>query len=148
MKTWFFLIFGFIPMIVFSQSQSPKINVRFSILVAPFTPLITVEAGIVSNLTLQGETNFVNTHGLNLKYFLQNRMEKSYVFVGNAWVVSDFLRKDKQSTLLPYVGYGYAHRWGNKNQWTFDSRLGLGRTINADNNSIYPVLKTGIGRVF
>jgi hypothetical protein len=38
--------------------------------------------------------------------------------------------------------------WGNKNQWTFDSRIGLGRTLNADNNAIYPVLKTGIGRVF
>jgi hypothetical protein len=148
MKHYFLLAFCFISTSIFSQNAPPKFNVRLSVLVAPFTPLLTMETAIVGDLTLQVETNFVNTHGLNLKYFLKNRMEKSYVFVGNAWVVSDFLRKDKQPTLLPYIGYGYAHRWGNKNQWTFDSRIGFGRTLNADNNAIYPVLKTGIGRVF
>jgi hypothetical protein len=148
MKTCLLITFLLVSTNIIGQNQVPKFNVRLSVLVAPFTPLLTVESATFGNLTLQGETNFRNIHGLNLKYFLQNRMDKSYVFVGSAWVVDDFLRKDKQTTLLPYLGYGYAHRWGNKNQWTFDSRFGLGRTVNADKNSIYPVIKTGIGRVF
>lgn len=75
-------------------------------------------------------------------------MNGSYLFVGTAFIENDFLRKDKNITFLPYAGYGYAHRFGKDKTWTFDSRLGIGRTTNADNNAIYPVLKTGIGRTF
>lgn len=99
-------------------------------------------------LTIQLETNFVNTHGVNLKYFIHERMNGHFLFIGTAFVESDFLRKDKNTTFLSYAGYGYAHRFGKKNAWTFDSRLGIGKTTNADNNAIYLVLKTGIGRVF
>jgi hypothetical protein len=64
------------------------------------------------------------------------------------FIESDYLRKDKQITFLPYAGYGYAHRFGKSKAWIFDTRLGLGQTINADNNTILLVLKTGIGRTF
>lgn len=30
----------------------------------------------------------------------------------------------------------------------FDSRIGIGRTINADKNTILPIIKTGIGKTF
>lgn len=135
-----------------AQTNEPKLpigNVRLSFLIfPPFTPLLTLEMRTFDKLTVQLETNFINTHGVNLKYFINQGMNGHFIFVGNAFIVSDFLRKDKNITFLPYAGYGYAHRFGKSNAWTFDSRLGIGRTTNADNNLILPVLKTGIGRTF
>lgn len=135
-----------------AQTTEPKLpigNIRLSFLIfPPFTPLLTLEMRTFDKLTVQLETNFINTHGLNLKYFINERLNGHFIFVGNAFIESDFLRKDKNITFLPYAGYGYAYRFGKSNAWTFDSRLGFGRTINADNNAIYPVLKTGIGRTF
>lgn len=127
---------------------NPTVNVRLSFLVFPFTPLLTVEVRTTGNLTLQLESNFVNTHGANLKYFIHNRMDGHYVFTGIALVENKLLRKDEKITFLPYAGYGYAHRFGYRKHWTFDNRVGIGSTTNADNNSIYPVIKTGIGYIF
>ncbi len=141
---------------VFSKLQAqtnglklPIGNIRLSFLIfPPFTPLLTLEMRTFDKLTVQLETNLVNTHGVNLKYFVNQRMNGHFIFVGTAFIENDFLRKDKNITFLPYAGYGYAYRFGKSNAWTFDSRLGIGRTTNADNNAIYPVLKTGIGRTF
>ena len=131
------------------EPKLPTINIRLSLLVfPPLTPLLTFEVRTIDKLTLQLETNFVNTHGVNLKYFTKERMNGNYLFIGTAFLESDFLRKDKNITFLPYAGYGYAYRFGKTNQWLFDSRLGVGRTLNADKNLILPVLKTGIGRTF
>ena len=130
------------------KENNPTANVRLSLLLFPFTPLLTVEVRTIGNVTLQLETNFVNTHGANLKYFIKNRMDGHYVFTGIALVENKLLRQDKKITFLPYAGYGYAYRFGNKKQWTFDNRIGIGATTNADNNGIYPVIKTGIGRTF
>jgi hypothetical protein len=135
----------------FSQTESevrPTANVRLSFLLFPFTPLLTVEVKTFGNLTVQAETNFISTHGVNLKYFIKDTMDGDYVFTGVALVENKLLRADKKTTFLPYAGYGYAYRFGNKEQWIFDSRIGIGVTTNADKNSIYPVIKTGIGRVF
>ena len=148
------LIFCLLFIYVKVQSQTiepklPTINIRLSLLVfPPLTPLLTFEVRTIDKLTLQLETNFVNIHGVNLKYFTKERMNGNYLFVGTAFLESDFLRKDKNITFLPYAGYGYAYRFGKTNQWLFDSRLGIGRTLNADKNLILPVLKTGIGRTF
>jgi hypothetical protein len=131
-----------------SQSTQPHINVRLSFLIFPFSPLLTVESKVIGNVSLQGETNFVNTHGINLKYFLKENMANDYIFIGNAFVTNKILRDDQKSTIIPYLGYGYAYRFGNNRSWTFDSRLGIGFSTNADKNSIYPILKTGIGRLF
>ncbi len=132
-----------------AENQLTKINARLSFLIfPPFSPLLTLETKTFKNLTLQLETNFVNTHGVNLKYFTKQAMNGSYLFVGTAFVENTFLRKDNQITFLPYTGYGYAYRFGKSKAWTWDSRLGIGQTTNADNNAIYPVLKTGIGRIF
>lgn len=134
-----------------SQTIEPKIptaNVRLSFLLAPFTPLLTLEVRTFGKATLQVETNFVNIHGANLKYFFKDRMNGNYVFVGTAFVEDKSLRKDLSATILPYLGYGYAHRFGNTKAWTFDSRIGIGSTINADKNGIYPIIKTGVGRTF
>jgi hypothetical protein len=131
------------------ERDLPTANIRLSLLVfPPITPLLTLEMRTFGNLTVQLETNFVNTHGINLKYFIKERMNGHYVFVGSAFVESSFLRKDLKATILPYAGYGFAHRFGKNFDWTFDSRIGFGRTINADKNGIYPVIKTGIGKVF
>jgi hypothetical protein len=128
--------------------KSPTANIRLSFLIfPPFTPLLTFEIRTFENLTVQLETNFINTHGVNLKYFVKERMNGHFIFVGSAFIESDFLRKDKSITFLPYAGYGYAYRFGKSNAWIFDSRLGFGATTNADKNSILPVLKTGIGRI-
>jgi hypothetical protein len=135
----------------FSQAENqirPIANIRLSFLLFPFTPLLTAEVRTFGNFTIQFETNFVNTHGANLKYFIKDRMDENYIFTGLALVENKLLRDDKKTTSLPYVGYGYAYRFGNKRQWTFDNRVGIGVTINADKNSVYPVIKTGIGRVF
>lgn len=135
-----------------AQPTEPKLpigNVRLSFLIfPPFSPLLTLEMRTFDKITVQLETNFINTHGVNLKYFIDERMNGHFVFLGTAFLENDFLRKDKNITFLPYAGYGYAYRFGKTNAWTFDSRLGIGRTTNADNNAIYPVLKTGIGRTF
>ncbi|TAF75017.1 MAG: hypothetical protein EAZ53_06735 [Bacteroidetes bacterium] len=135
-----------------AQTSEPKLpvgNIRLSFLIfPPFSPLLTLEMRTFDKLTIQLETNFINTHGVNLKYFINERMNGHFIFVGTAFIENDFLRKDKNITILPYAGYGYAHRFGKSNAWTFDSRLGIGRTTNADNNLILPVLKTGIGRTF
>ena len=130
------------------KGNNPTANVRLSFLLFPFTPLLTLEVRTIGNLTLQLETNFVNTHGANLKYFIKNRMDGHYVFTGIALVENKLLRQDNKITFLPYAGYGYAYRFGNKKQWTFDNRIGIGVTTNADRNSVYPVIKTGVGRVF
>lgn len=131
-----------------SSIENPIIILRASILLFPTTPLLTVEVRTTGNFTLQFESNFVNTNGINLKYFLKERMNESYLFTGMAFVENDLLREDGYITSLPYVGYGYAFRFGSKKQWTFDNRIGIGPTLNADTNGIYPVLKTGIGKVF
>ncbi|MGL5892425.1 MAG: hypothetical protein ACRC3B_21215 [Bacteroidia bacterium] len=131
------------------KSEQQVGNIRLSFLIfPPFTPLLTLEMRTFENLTIQLETNFINTHGVNLKYFVKERMNGHFVFVGTAFIENSFLRKDENLTLLPYAGYGYAYRFGKSNAWTFDNRLGIGQTINADKNAIYPVLKTGIGRTF
>lgn len=130
------------------KENNPTANVRLSFLLFPFTPLLTVEVRTIGNLTFQLETNFVNTHGANLKYYIKNRMDGHYVFTGVALVENKLLRQDKKITFLPYIGYGYAYRFGDKKQWTFDNRIGIGTTTNADRNSLYPVIKTGIGRLF
>ncbi len=132
----------------YSQDTSPTANIRLSFLLFPFTPLLSVEVRTFGNLTVQGETNFVHTHGVNLKYFTKQRMNQSYWFVGTAFVTNQLLRKDKKSTILPYLGYGYAYRFGKTEGWVFDSRIGIGPTLNADKNGVYPIIKTGIGRVF
>ena len=152
MKTILTFCLLFVYVKVQSQTTEPKlptINIRLSFLVfPPLSPLLTFEVRTIDKLTLQLETNFVNTHGVNLKYFTKERMNGNYLFIGTAFLESDFLRKDKNITFLPYAGYGYAYRFGKTNQWVFDSRLGIGRTLNADKNLILPVLKTGIGRTF
>lgn len=130
------------------QTIHPVANVRLSFLLLPFSPLLTVEFMTVGNLTVQLESNFVNTHGVNLKYFVKERMNGHHLFTGLALVESITLRQDKKITFLPYAGYGYAYRFGNKNQWVFDSRFGIGSTTNADKNAFYPIVKTGIGRIF
>jgi hypothetical protein len=132
-----------------NETKLPTANIRLSFLVfPPFSPLLTFEMRTSEKLTVQLETNFINTHGINLKYFINERMNGHFIFVGSAFVESDFLRKDKNITLLPYAGYGYAHRFGKSNAWILDSRLGIGVTINADKNIVLPILKTGIGRTF
>jgi hypothetical protein len=129
------------------ESKSPTLNVRLSFLVFPaFSPLLTLETRTFQNLTLQLETNFINTYGLNIKYFLDKRMNGHYIFIGNALLESENLRKDKKITFLPYAGYGYSYLF-SKN-WLFDNRIGIGSTTNADKNMFSPVIKTGIGRVF
>lgn len=152
MKTILMYCFVFACLTSQAQISNPKpsnINIRLSFLVfPPFSPLLTFEVKTIENLTLQLESNFVNTHGVNLKYYVSERMNGHYWFVGTAFLKSDYLRKDKNITFLPYAGYGFAHRFGKSNRWTFDSRLGIGGTVNADKNLILPVLKTGIGRTF
>jgi hypothetical protein len=88
----------------FAQTEkeiNPTANVRLSFLLFPFTPLLTVEVRTIGNITLQLETNFVNTHGANLKYFVKNRMDGHYVFTGIALVENKLLRQDKKITFLP-----------------------------------------------
>ena len=132
-----------------TEPKPPNVNIRLSFLVfPPFSPLLTFEVRTIDKLTLQLETNFMNTHGVNLKYFAKETMNGYYLFVGTAFLENDFLRKDKKIIFLPYTGCGYAHRFGNNKAWIFDSRLGIGRTLNADRNLILPVLKTGIGKTF
>lgn len=135
----------------FSQTAEPHIpiaNIRLSFLLFPFTPLLTAEVRTIGHLTLQFESNFTNTHGANLKYFINERMQEHYIFTGLAIVENKLLRKDKEKTFLPYAGYGYAYRFGERKRWTFDNRIGIGSTTNADNNGVYPIIKTGIGRIF
>ncbi len=132
-----------------NETKLPTANVRLSFLIfPPFSPLLTLEVRTFQSLTVQLETNFVNTHGINLKYFIKERMNGHYIFLGTALLESEYLRKDKNLVYLTYVGYGYAHRFGKTKAWVFDSRIGFGKTINADNNLFLPVLKTGIGRTF
>lgn len=128
--------------------QNANFNARISFLLFPFTPLLTLEIRTLDKLTLQVETNFFNTHGVNLKYYLENRIDKHYLFSGLALVENRNLRRDLRINYLLYAGYGYVHRFGSKNKWIFDSRAGIGPTINADQNAVYPVIKTGIGRIF
>jgi hypothetical protein len=89
-------IFGF--SICFSQEieqKNPIINVRLSFLIFhPIAPLLTFEVRTIDTFTLQFETNFANTHGINLKYFLKEQMNKDFLFLGTAFVQSDYLRKD------------------------------------------------------
>jgi hypothetical protein len=131
------------------EPKTPTLNIRVSFLVFPsFSPLLSLEIRTLENTTVQLESNFLDTHGVNLKCFFKERMKKHYCFIGNAFIESDYLRKDKTTTFLPYVGYGYAYRLGKSEAWIFDSRIGIGRTLNADKNTLLPVVKTGIGRTF
>lgn len=132
------------------RAQNPaempsRVNARLSFLVVPFSPLLSLEISVVKRLTLQVETNFKNTHGLNMKYYLQNRMQTHYVFVGTAFMQHPELGNKGELALLPYAGYGYALRFGNSRRWIFDSRLGLGALRLDGRLSPFPVLKSGIG---
>jgi hypothetical protein len=121
----------------------PSVNIRLSFLLFPFSPLLTVEVRTFDNVTIQGETNFAHTHGLNVKYYTHQAMERGYVFVGSAFVKNSLLREDTSLTSLLYGGYGYAHLLNAT--WVVDGRIGIGPTLNADRNSVYPVVKIGIG---
>ncbi|MBO0934467.1 hypothetical protein [Fibrella aquatilis] len=126
--------------------STPVITVRLSVLLVPITPLVSIECRTVGRFTLQSETNFQHTHGLNLKYYTQTPLAGPYAFVGSALVSSALLRRDGAGTWLPYAGGGYAHVFGS--DWVFDGRLGVGPTLNADKNSVYPVIKVGVGKRF
>jgi hypothetical protein len=141
MRLIFLLLGSLYLQVCFSQTEKviqPSANIRLSFLLFPFTPLLTVEVRTIENLT----------HGANLKYFIKKRMEADYLFTRIALVENKLLRKDNKTTFLPYAGYGYAYRFGKKNKWTFDNRIGIGASTNADKNAFYPVIKTGIGRIF
>ncbi len=142
------IFFGlcFTTLVGYTQPAQPAVSIRLSALLFPFTPLLSVECRTIGSVTIQGETNFVHTHGLNLKYYLQTPLAKSYVFVGSAFVKNRLLRQDEESTILPYAGWGYAYIFDQN--WVFDGRIGLGPTLNADRNSIYPVVKVGVGKRF
>lgn len=129
--------------------QPATFSLRLSVLLfPPATPLLTVEFRAIDAVTVQLETNFVGTHGINIKYFVNQPMSGTYLFAGNAIVASRQLRADGSVALLPYVGGGYAHRFGSAHQWNLDTRVGFGSTINADENLWLPVVKTGLGYVF
>jgi len=127
--------------------QSSLVNIRASFLLYPSSPLLTIEFKTIDKLSIQLESNFNNTHGLNLKYFKNSLMSKDYYFVGLAFVKNNRLREDENTVYLPYMGYGYASRFGSKDQWLFDNRIGIGPSLNADQNIIAPIVKTGIGYV-
>lgn len=129
-------------------TQQPLLNLRLSLLLFPTTPLLTVEVRTVGNWTIQGETNFAHTHGLNLKYFVRSPMEGPYGFVGTAFVRHQLLRQDGAAAVLAYAGVGHAQRLGRSDRWIIDHRIGIGPTLNADEVGVYPILKTGIGRLF
>ena len=57
------------------EAPKPIANLRVSFLLFPFSPLLTLEVRTLGNLTLQLESNFTDTHGINLKYYLQNSMD-------------------------------------------------------------------------
>jgi hypothetical protein len=131
------------------QRFEPTVSVRLSFLLfPPATPLLTVEVSTFDTVTVQLETNFIDTHGCNLKYFLDSNMDGAYVFGGSALVAKPGLRKDGELTWLPYVGGGYAYRFGSARRWDVDTRFGFGRTVNADSDRALPIVKAGIGYVF
>ena len=131
-----------------SQIPHATANIRVSFLLIPFTPLVTVETKIVNRITFQLESDFRTTHGINIKWFTQNRMDGGYVFSGMAFVKNKNLRADNQFALLPYAGYGIAKRINPKKAWIWDTRFGLGPILNADQFAVYPVIKSGFGKVF
>lgn len=124
--------------------QAWQTNVRLSFLLVPFTPLLTVETRLGNSpIAWQGETNFHQVHGLNLKLYLRQALEGPYAFVGQAWVADSRLRADKQYTQLPYAGAGWA--WPISSWGQADARLGMGPAWNADTPAWYPVAKGGVG---
>ncbi len=129
-----------------ADSLPPAVSVRLSCLLVPFTPLLTVEVNVLGPLTLQGETNFGHTHGLNLKWYRRAVMQGGYGFAGVAWVRHPLLRADNRTTWLPYAGGRYA--WAFGRHWAIDARAGLGPALNADLLRFYPVMKLGAGRTF
>ncbi len=131
-----------------TKANPNSVNLRLSFLLFPFTPLLSIESRISGSFTLQFESNFTDTHGFNFKWFLNKRMQEDYLFIGTAVVSNTLLRDDGTYTFLPYAGYGFAKRFGESKNWTWDSRAGLGGTLNSENNSLYPIIKTGVGRVF
>lgn len=144
-----FLLHGIAALSQETNHKEPLVNVRLSFLVfPPITPLLTLELRTINKLTVQLETNFVNTHGVNLKYFTKQTMNQDYLFIGSAFVESDYLRKDLKTTFIPYLGYGYVYRFGKNNDWIVDSRIGLGQTLNADSKIFLPIIKTGVGKTF
>ena len=127
-------------------AREPLVSVRASVLLFPVTPLLTLEVKALGPLTLQGETNFGRTHGLNARWYLRPPLRGGYVFVGSAWVRHNRLRQDGRPTVLPYAGCG--HAWPLGARWTLDARAGLGPALNADVRRVYPVVKVGAGRIF
>lgn len=125
----------------------PKANIRLSFLLYPFTPLLSFEFNTFKRFTIQLETNFKQTHGVNLKYYPGKSMSGHYWFSGLALLKNQQLRSDEKNVFLPYLGYGFALSFGKRKLWTFDNRCGIGRTINAERNFFFPVVKTGIGRL-
>lgn len=73
-----------------AQNTEPVMNIRLSFLLFPFSPLLTLEVRTFGKVALQGETNFVHMHGVNVKYYTTQRMEKNYFFVGSAHTTRHF----------------------------------------------------------
>lgn len=125
-----------------AQTQ-PRWSIRASILLFPFSPLLTTECRLGNQLALQCESNFSSTHGVNLKLFSTRCFDSPYVFIGHAWVEDKRLREDGYSQLT-YVGAGTAKIFSRN--WHVDARFGLG-PIWLDKIQIAAVAKVGIGRV-
>jgi len=121
-----------------------KFSLRATGLQYPSTLLLTVEAAVYKSFSFQLETNFTNTHGVNIKYWVKTPLNNAYLFAGNAWVINRELREDLRFAYLTYTGVGYAHRW--RRNWVLDSRFGLGPLWNSDSRGVFPVIKIGVGK--
>ncbi len=90
MKKLLLFYFSFIMLSTQAQTIKEKqftANARLSFLLLPaFSPLLTLEMKAIKKSTIQLETNFINTHGLNYKYFFKERMNKHFVFLGTAFL--------------------------------------------------------------
>lgn len=131
-----------------SHGQPPRevFSLRATWLAFPSQIVLTAEVSVFNQVGLQFETNFRNTHGMNLKYYLMENFSMTYVFVGSGLLQDQRLREGNKSALLTYAGFGYSHRW---HRWIADSRIGLGPIWRFEQDPlVVPVLKVGIGRVF
>lgn len=130
-----------------ADAPNLRVALRLALLVAPVTPLASLQVALGGGVAIQAETDFHTTHGITLQWFHGARpLCGGYLLAALALVDADELQEDRY-TPIPYAGYGW--QFAQLAPLVMELRAGLGVAIRTAVGDVLPVpvVKVSIGLV-